>query len=76
MGTRYLGEGLRRARGKILTAIETGKRLSGRLLDKIVDVGDFIMYPTDILRIQESIACGIASVMRRGGFSMMPGGDQ
>ena len=32
-----------------------GQRVSPRLLDKVLDVGDFTMYPTDILKTQESI---------------------
>ena len=74
-GSRQLGERLRRAGGKDLIDVETGQRLSPRLLDKVLDVGDFTMYPTDILRSQESIASGVADVVRRGGFSLMFGGD-
>ena len=74
-GSRQLGERLRRTGGKDLIDVGTGERLSPRLLDKVLDVGDFTMYPTDILRSQESIAGGVAEVVRRGGFSMMFGGD-
>ena len=74
-GSRQLGERLRRAGGKDLIDAETGERLSLRLLDKVLDLGDFTMYPTDILRSQESIASGVAGVVRRGGFSLMLGGD-
>ena len=74
-GSQHLGERLRRAGGKDLIDVGTGERLSPRLLDKVLDVGDFTMYPTDILKSQESIASGVADVVRRGGFSMMLGGD-
>ena len=73
--SQQLGERLRRAGHGELVDVETGQRLSGRLLDKVLDVGDFTMYPTDILRSQESIASGVAAVVRRGGFSLMFGGD-
>ena len=75
IGSRQLGERLQRAEGRDLMDIDTGERLSPKLLDKVLDVGDFTMYPTDILRSQESIANGVADVVRRGGFSMMFGGD-
>ena len=74
-GSQHLGERLRRAAGRDLVDVETGERLSPRLLDKVLDVGDFTLYPTDLLRSQESIAGGVAAVVRRGGFSMMFGGD-
>ena len=74
-GSRQLGERLQRAGGRDLLDVETGQTLSPRLLDKVLDVGDFTMYPTDILKSQESIANGVADVVRRGGFSMMFGGD-
>ena len=74
-GSQHLGERLRRAGGKDLIDADTGERLSPRLLDKVLDVGDFTMYPTDILKSQESMASGVADVVRRGGFSMMLGGD-
>ena len=74
-GSQHLGERIRRAGDRDLVDVETGERLSPRLLDKVLDVGDFTMYPTDLLRSQESIAGGVAAVVRRGGFSMMFGGD-
>ena len=68
-GSKHLGERLRRVGDRELVDLDTGERLSGRLLDKIVDVGDFTMYPTDILRSQESIASGVAAVVSGGGAS-------
>lgn len=74
-GSQLVGERLHRAEGKDLMDVETGERFSPRFLDRVLDVGDFTMYPTDILKSQESIANGVADVVRRGGFSMMFGGD-
>ena len=74
-GSQHLGERLRRVGDRDLVDLDTGERIPGRLLDKVLDVGDFTMYPSDILRSQESIAGGVAAVVRRGGFSMMFGGD-
>ena len=73
-GSWHLGDRLRRVGDRELVDLDTGERLSGRLLDKVLDVGDFTMYPTNQLKSQESIANGVAAVVRRGGFSMLFGG--
>jgi arginase family enzyme len=74
-GSHHRGEFLRRAAGKDLIDADTGERFSSRLLERVSDVGDFTIYPTDLLKTQESIASGVAEVVERGGFSIMLGGD-
>ena len=41
----------------------------------LVDVGDFNVYPSDVMRTTEGIAGGVYEVVRRGGFSVCLGGD-
>ena len=74
-GSQLLGERLRRVGDRELVDLETGERLSGRLLDGVADVGDFTMYPTDLMKSHESIVSGVAGVVRQGAFSIMFGGD-
>jgi agmatinase len=42
---------------------------------RLVDVGDFNVYPSDVMRTTEGIAGGVYEVVRRGGFSVCLGGD-
>lgn len=86
LGTRYGPKGIREASlleaDRLLVAgehglidPETGDRRFQPSSAKLVDVGDFTMYPTDILKTTESIAQGVTHVVQRGGFSVCLGGD-
>ena len=85
-GTRMGPKGIRE--GSLLTADrflvagaqglidpETGSRRFQPSPEGLVDVGDFTMSPTDVLKTTESIAQGVAQVVERGGFSVCLGGD-
>ena len=41
----------------------------------LIDVGDWPVYPTDVLKTTESIAGGVYEITKRGGFSACLGGD-
>ena len=41
----------------------------------LIDVGDWPVYPTDVLRTSDSIADGVYEITRRGGLSVCLGGD-
>ena len=51
---------------------ETGARRFQPSPETLVDVGDFTMYPTDVLK---TTAQGVSKVVERGGFSVCLGGD-
>ena len=54
---------------------ETGARRMQPSSERLVDVGDFTMYPSDVLKTTESIAQGVSRIVERGGFSVCLGGD-
>jgi arginase family enzyme len=58
-----------------LIDVDTGTRLSLPSVERLVDVGDFTMYPADLAKTTESIAHGVYQVARRGAFSVCMGGD-
>ena len=41
----------------------------------IGDLGDYNIYPTDLMKTTESVIQGVAEVVTRGGFSVVLGGD-
>ena len=41
----------------------------------LIDVGDWPVYPTDVLKTTESIAAGVYEITKRGGLSVCLGGD-
>ena len=41
----------------------------------LIDVGDWPIYPTDVLKTTESIAAGVYEITMRGGLSVCLGGD-
>ena len=41
----------------------------------VVDVGDYVIYPTDVFRTTESIARGVYEITKRGGYSVCLGGN-
>ena len=58
-----------------LVEVDTGLRVTPPSEARLVDVGDFNVYPTDVMKTTEGIAGGVAEVVRRGGFSLCLGGD-
>ena len=58
-----------------LLDLNTGVRLTLPSESRLVDVGDFNVYPTDVVKTIGGIAGGVAEVVRRGGFSVCMGGD-
>ena len=55
--------------------VKTGKHYTPLGQNKLVDVGDFNVYPSDVLKTTEGIAAGVAEVARREAFSVCLGGD-
>lgn len=55
--------------------VDTGEGL--RLKDDplIADVGDFNIYPTDLMKTTESVKQGMAEIVKRGAFPVVLGGD-
>ena len=43
--------------------------------DALIDVGDWPVYPTDVLKTTDSIADGVYEITKRGGLSVCLGGD-
>ncbi len=41
----------------------------------LIDVGDWPVYPSDVLKTTESIANGVYEITKRGGYSVCIGGD-
>jgi arginase family enzyme len=82
MGPRGIREGslpfarkLANADADGLIQVESEARWLPRAEVPLVDVGDFNVYPSDVMRTTEGIAGGVYEVVRRGGFSVCLGGD-
>jgi guanidinopropionase len=82
MGPRGIREGslpfarkLANAAGDGLVHVASEARWLPRPDSPLVDVGDFNVYPSDVMRTTEGIAGGVYEVVRRGGFSVCLGGD-
>jgi arginase family enzyme len=82
MGPRGIREGslpfarkLANAAADGLVHVATESRWLPRADSSLVDVGDFNVYPSDVMRTTEGIAGGVYEVVRRGGFSVCLGGD-
>ena len=58
-----------------LVDVATGQTLAQPSETRLVDVGDFNMYPSDVMKTTEGIAGGVAEVVMKGGFSVCLGGD-
>jgi agmatinase len=56
--------------------VSSGRRLFRPAEPRVVDVGDFNVYPSDVMKTTEGVAGGVAEVVRRGGFSACLGGDR
>src|SRR5262249_48252899 len=74
-GSLGFGRKLGNAAGAGLVEVATGARLRPRPDARLVDVGDFNVYPSDVMRTTDGIAGGVYEVVRRGGFSVCLGGD-
>ena len=74
-GSRFLTERLLNAGTRGLIDVETGERIQLPSEEKIMDVGDFTVYPTDIMKTTDSLAAGVYEIVKRGGFSIFLGGD-
>ena len=70
-----LADQLRPAGEGGLIHVGSGSRLSLPTESKLVDVGDYNSYPTDMDRAVEGMAGGVYEVVKRGGFSVCLGGD-
>lgn len=82
MGPRGIREGsqsfarrLSSAADEGLIDLATGARFMPPSNTRLVDVGDFNVYPTDVMKTTAGIADGVAEVVRHGGFSVCLGGD-
>ena len=42
---------------------------------RIADVGDFNIFPTDLMKTTESVTRGVSEITKRGGFALVLGGD-
>ena len=82
MGPRGIREGSQTVADKLrgdadggLFDVASGRRLTLPSEPRLVDVGDYNVYPTDMPRSIEGMAGGVYEVVRRGGFSVCLGGD-
>jgi agmatinase len=59
------------------TTVDVDTHVALRLRDdpKIVDIGDFDIDPTDIMRTTRAVVDGVAGIVKRGGFPVVLGGD-
>ena len=55
--------------------VASGERLALPDSSRLVDVGDYNVYPSDVMKSTEGIAGGVEEVVKRGGFSVCLGGD-
>lgn len=55
--------------------VSSGARLMPSQQARLVDVGDYNVYPSDVMKSTEGIAGGVKEVVKRGGFSVCLGGD-
>ncbi len=74
-GSQVLADKLRPAGDDGLIHVGSGSRLSLPAESRLVDVGDYNSYPTDMDRAVEGMAGGVYEVVKRGGFSVCLGGD-
>lgn len=74
-GSQTLADKLRPAGDDGLIHVGSGSRLSLPAESRLVDVGDYNSYPTDMDRAVEGMAGGVYEVVKRGGFSVCLGGD-
>ena len=60
-----------------MTTVDVDTHVALRLRDdpKIVDIGDFDIDPTDIMKTTRAVVDGVAGIVKRGGFPVVLGGD-
>ena len=74
-GSYLLGDRLWSAGNDGLFDVDTEERVPAGIVDRVADVGDFTVYPTDAVKTLESVADGAYKVVKRGGFSIVFGGN-
>ena len=74
-GSVAFAERLEAAGQEGLLDASTGMRLAQPGETNLVDVGDYNVYPSDVMKTTEGIAGGVDEVVRRCGFSVCLGGD-
>ena len=85
-GTRYGPRAIREAShfyravqeaGAEQTAVNLDTKVARRLKERLdlVDIGDFTIYPQDIMKTTESISEGVGDIVKRGGLPVVLGGD-
>ena len=74
-GSLFMADKLRNASSQGVIDTVTGRHLFSPKEPRILDVGDFNSYPTDVMKATEGMAGGVAEIVRRGGFSVCLGGD-
>lgn len=59
------------------TSVHVDTKIAKRLKERpdIIDIGDFTIYPQDIMKTTESISTGVAEIVERGGLPVVLGGD-
>jgi agmatinase len=55
--------------------LDTRVALSAKANPRIADVGDFNIFPTDLMKTTDSVTRGVAEITKRGGFPLVLGGD-
>ena len=55
--------------------IDTGEGIRLKDTPNIADIGDFNIYPTDLMKTTESVIQGMTEVVKRGAFPVVLGGD-
>ena len=86
-GARYGPRGIREGSQTLADKLRVGNAQGGLINvgsgshvrlpaeSRLVDVGDYNVYPTDMDRAVEGMAGGVYEVVKRGGFSVCLGGD-
>ena len=55
--------------------VDTGDAMRLKAEPQVADIGDFNIYPTDLMKTTESVIAGMTEVVKRGGFPVVLGGD-
>ena len=55
--------------------VDTGMGLRLKEAPKLADMGDFNIFPTDLMKTTESVIAGMTEVVKRGGLPVVLGGD-
>ena len=60
---------------RTLFDVVTGAGLRLKDNPRVADIGDFNVYPTDLMKTTESVIEGMTEVVKRGAFALVLGGD-